>query len=78
MTSDIPLTPDMQAELKREIENLDIPYVNYTVETNTNGAVLSSTDRGSVSEPDYLWDIDFKISFTYKNTAEVYTSAFFD
>lgn len=38
MTSDIPLTPDMQAELKREIENLDIPYVNYTVETNTNGA----------------------------------------
>ncbi|MGE4513993.1 MAG: DUF3575 domain-containing protein [Chryseobacterium sp.] len=38
MTSDIPLTPDMQAELKKEIENLDIPYVNYTVETNTNGA----------------------------------------
>lgn len=38
MTSDIPLTPDMQAELKRQIEDLDIPYVNYTVETNTNGA----------------------------------------
>jgi hypothetical protein len=38
MTSDIPLTPDMQAQLKREIEDLDVPYVNYTVETNTNGA----------------------------------------
>ncbi|MCY0978884.1 DUF3575 domain-containing protein [Chryseobacterium wangxinyae] len=38
LTSDIFLTPEMQAELKREIENLDIPFVDYTVETNTNGA----------------------------------------
>lgn len=38
MTSDVVLTPDMQAQLKQEIENLDIPFVNYTVETNANGA----------------------------------------
>ncbi len=38
MTSDVVLTPDMQAQLKREIEDLDVPYVNYTVEINTNGA----------------------------------------
>ncbi|WP_326980995.1 DUF3575 domain-containing protein [Chryseobacterium sp. MYb264] len=38
MTSDVILTPDMQAQLKKEIENLDIPVVNYTVETNANGA----------------------------------------
>nr|WP_302850492.1 DUF3575 domain-containing protein [Chryseobacterium sp. SSA4.19] len=38
MTSDVVLTPEMQAQLKREIEDLDVPYVNYTVETNTNGA----------------------------------------
>lgn len=41
MTSDVILTPDMQAQLKQEIENLDIPYVNYSVETNQNGAVIS-------------------------------------
>ncbi|SDQ80434.1 Protein of unknown function [Chryseobacterium soldanellicola] len=40
MTSDIILTPDMQAQLKQEIENLDIPYVNYSVETNENGAII--------------------------------------
>lgn len=38
LTSDYVLTPEMQAQLKREIENLDIPYVDYTVETNANGA----------------------------------------
>jgi hypothetical protein len=38
MTSDYVLTPDMQAQLKKEIENLDIPFVKYTVETNANGA----------------------------------------
>ena len=38
LTSDYTLTPDMQAQLKEEIENLDIPYVDYTVETNPNGA----------------------------------------
>ena len=40
MTSDVVLTPDMQAQLKQEIENLDIPVVDYTVETNANGAVV--------------------------------------
>lgn len=38
MTSDVVLTPDMQAQLKKQIEDLDVPYVNYTVETNSNGA----------------------------------------
>ncbi|MEY8761949.1 DUF3575 domain-containing protein [Chryseobacterium tongliaoense] len=38
MTSDYVLTPEMQAQLKKEIENLDIPFVKYTVETNANGA----------------------------------------
>ncbi len=38
MNSDYVLTPDMQAQLKKEIENLDIPFVKYTVETNSNGA----------------------------------------
>ncbi|WP_294210286.1 DUF3575 domain-containing protein [uncultured Chryseobacterium sp.] len=38
MTSDYILTPEMQAQLKREIEDLDIPYVNYSVETNERGA----------------------------------------
>ncbi|MCX8534599.1 DUF3575 domain-containing protein [Chryseobacterium luquanense] len=38
LTSDFVLTPEMQAQLKREIENLDIPFVEYTVETNSNGA----------------------------------------
>ncbi|WP_153395754.1 DUF3575 domain-containing protein [Chryseobacterium vaccae] len=38
MTSDYILTPDMQAQLKKEIENLDLPFVDYTVETNPNGA----------------------------------------
>jgi len=38
MTSDYVLTPEMQAQLKKEIENLDIPFVDYTVETNEKGA----------------------------------------
>ncbi|OCK51339.1 DUF3575 domain-containing protein [Chryseobacterium sp. CBo1] len=38
LSSDVVLTPDMQAQLKKEIENLDIPFVEYTVETNSNGA----------------------------------------
>lgn len=38
LTSDYPLTPEMQQQLKKEIENLDIPFVKYTVETNPNGA----------------------------------------
>lgn len=41
MTSDYALTPDMQAQLKKEIENLDIPFVKYTVETNINGAKIN-------------------------------------
>lgn len=41
MTSDVVLTPDMQARLKQEIEDLDIPYVNYTVETNSSGAKVN-------------------------------------
>ncbi|CAA7197123.1 DUF3575 domain-containing protein [Chryseobacterium potabilaquae] len=39
-SNDILLTPDMQAQLKQEIENLDIPFVKYTVETNPNGAAI--------------------------------------
>ena len=38
LSSDVVLTPDMQVQLKKEIENLDIPFVEYTVETNANGA----------------------------------------
>jgi len=38
MTSDYILTPEMQAQLKQEIENLDIPFVDYTVETTEKGA----------------------------------------
>lgn len=38
LTSDYLLTPEMQQQLKKEIENLDIPFVKYTVETNANGA----------------------------------------
>lgn len=41
MTSDVLLTPDMQAQLKQEIENMDLPFVNYTVETDTNGARIN-------------------------------------
>lgn len=41
LTSDVVLTPDMQARLKKEIEDLDIPYVNYTVETNSSGAKVN-------------------------------------
>jgi len=41
LSSDMVLTPDMQAQLKKEIENLDIPFVNYTVETNANGATIN-------------------------------------
>jgi len=40
LTSNIILTPEMQKELKNEIENLDIPFVDYTVETNANGAKI--------------------------------------
>ena len=38
LTSNVVLTPEMQAQLKNEIENLDVPFVDYTVETNANGA----------------------------------------
>lgn len=38
LTTDQTLSPEMQAQLKREIENLDIPYVQYTVTKNANGA----------------------------------------
>lgn len=38
LTSDFLLTPEMQQQLKKEIENMDIPFVKYTVETNANGA----------------------------------------
>lgn len=38
LSSDFLLTPEMQQQLKKEIENLDIPFVKYTVETNANGA----------------------------------------
>nr|WP_314499003.1 DUF3575 domain-containing protein [uncultured Chryseobacterium sp.] len=38
LSSDFILTPEMQAQLKQEIENLDIPFVDYTVETNVSGA----------------------------------------
>ncbi len=41
LTSDVVLTPDMQARLRQEIEDLDIPYVNYTVETNSSGAKVN-------------------------------------
>lgn len=40
MTSDFVLTPDMQAQLKKEIEDLDLPFVKYTVETNASGAKI--------------------------------------
>ncbi|MFP3597826.1 DUF3575 domain-containing protein [Chryseobacterium sp. SIMBA_029] len=40
MTSDYVLTPEMQAQLKQEIEKMDIPFVDYTVETNANGAKI--------------------------------------
>lgn len=35
------LTPDEQAELKTEIEDLDIPFVEYTVATDANGANIN-------------------------------------
>jgi len=41
LTSNVNLTPDMQAQLKQEIENLDIPYADYMVETNSNGARIN-------------------------------------
>lgn len=41
LTGDIVLTPEMQAQLKQEIENLDIPFVDYTVETNPSGAKIN-------------------------------------
>ncbi len=41
LRSDVLLTPEMQAQLKKEIENLDIPFVKYTVETNSNGANIN-------------------------------------
>lgn len=40
-TSSQTLTPDMQAQLKEDLENLDIPMVKYTVETNDNGAKIN-------------------------------------
>lgn len=36
-----PLTSQEQAQLKREIEDLDIPYVEYTVVTDPNGATVN-------------------------------------
>lgn len=39
-TSDAVLTPEMQAELKKEIENFDIPFVDYTVTTDAKGAYV--------------------------------------
>lgn len=38
LKSDVYLNPEMQAQLKKEIEDLDVPFVEYTVETNTEGA----------------------------------------
>ena len=40
-TSSQTLTPDMQAQLKEDLENLEIPMVKYTVETNANGAKIN-------------------------------------
>lgn len=40
LTSDYVLTPEMQAQLRQEIEDLDIRYIDYTVETNANGAKI--------------------------------------
>jgi hypothetical protein len=54
MTSDVILTPDMQAQLKKEIEDLDIPYVKYTVETNSNGARIKVDGPWIGFEADYL------------------------
>ena len=34
------LTTDQQAQLKNELEDLDIPMVEYTVQTNANGATI--------------------------------------
>ena len=38
LTTDQTLSPEMQAQLKREIENLNVPFVRYTVQTNPHGA----------------------------------------
>lgn len=38
LTTDQTLTPAMQAKLKQEIDDLDIPFVQYTTTTNPNGA----------------------------------------
>ena len=35
-----PLTPAEQAELKEEIDNLNIPFVEYTTTTDANGATI--------------------------------------
>jgi hypothetical protein len=37
-TTDQTLTPEMQAQLKQQIEDLNIPYIKYTVQTNSHGA----------------------------------------
>lgn len=34
------LTPDQQSQLKAELEDLGIPLVEYSVQTNTNGAAI--------------------------------------
>lgn len=36
-----PLTPEEQAELKEEINNLNIPFVEYTTTTDANGANIN-------------------------------------
>ena len=38
LTTDQTLTPEMQAELKHEIDNLNIPFVKYTTTTDSHGA----------------------------------------
>lgn len=40
LSGNVNLTPEMQAQLKAEIEKLDIPYVDYTVQTNSSGATI--------------------------------------
>ena len=38
LTTEETLSPEMQAQLKKEIENLNIPFVRYSVQTNPHGA----------------------------------------
>ncbi|MCP2037741.1 DUF3575 domain-containing protein [Chryseobacterium sp. HSC-36S06] len=36
-----PLTAEEQAQVRKEIEDIDIPFVEYTVTTDTNGATIN-------------------------------------